>query len=104
MKSMIVRVPTKIYDGGYNNTKSSKDNFDAFSYYSSQEYRMNYWLFGRDDQVICRSDEHAEEKIRRRRRATTSCETRRDTNVISSLHYRRTRLSLEVHPSLIVVI
>ncbi len=113
MKSIIVRVPTKIHDGGCNNTKSNKDDIDAFSYYSSHERRMSALLgqerrmsalLGQDDQVIRRSDAQEEEKIRRRRRATTSCEARVITNIISSLHYRRTRLSWEVHPSRIVAI
>jgi hypothetical protein len=102
-----VPVSTKIYDGGAHNSKSNKfmfhpckDNFDAHSYNSSQEYAS---LLSRDDQAIRQSDtQHVDETIRRRRRATTSCETRIHNRAPS---YRRTtRVSYEVHPSLIFAV
>ena len=110
MKTMLVRVPTKTYDGGSRDAdismwrmlNPSQDNIDAFSYYSSQDYRMNSSLYGRDDQVIRQSNTHDEEETirrRRRRRATTACETR-ITN--KSTFYRRTRVSWEVYPSLVL--
>ena len=107
---MLVHVPTKTYDGGSRDAdinmwrmlNPSKDNVDAFSY-SSQDYRMSSKLYGRDDQVVIRqSNTHdVEETIRRRRRrrATTACETR-ITN--KSTFYRRTRVSWEVYPSLVL--
>ncbi|KAL3764785.1 hypothetical protein ACHAWU_006202 [Discostella pseudostelligera] len=110
MELTAVPVSTKIYDGGAHDSKSNtfmfhpcNDNFDAFSYYSSQEYRRNASLFGRDDQAIRQSDiEHVDETLRRRRRATTSCETRIHNRAPS---YRRTtRISYEVHPSLIIAV
>ena len=109
MKTSLVRVPTKTYDGGSRDAdiniwrmlNPSQDNIDAFSYYSSQDYRMSSRLYGRDDQVIRQSNTHdVEETIRRRRRrATTACETRITNN---STTYRRTRVSCEVSPSLVL--
>ena len=110
MKTMLVRVPTKTYDGGSRDAdismwrmlNPSQDNIDAFSYYSSQDYRMNSRLYGRDDQVVIRQSNTSDEEEtirRRRRRATTACETRITNN---STTYRRTRVSWEVYPSLVL--
>jgi hypothetical protein len=103
MTEMVVRVATKIYDGGSNDTNisihSSEGDFDAFSYYSSQDYRTNFRKYGRDDQVIRQPNTKTVvgKLPPRRRRATTAGETRNNKNSTSS---RQTRVSLEVYPSL----
>jgi hypothetical protein len=107
MNAILVPVLTKTYDGGSNVTAkinvihSRKEGyFDAFSYYSSQERRMNS-LLGRDhaNRTIPDNDDTSY----RDAPISASSETRTTTNDNNSPPVlRQTRLSWEVHPSLIV--
>jgi hypothetical protein len=102
MKKTIISVPTKTYDGGSNDTKSnmihpSKEVFNAFSYYSSQERRMSL-LLGLDQTIHSINDEILENH----RCGPTSSYSRATTNNAPTYNRRRTRVSWEVHPSLIL--
>lgn len=109
----ILTVPTKIYDGGSSSSSASSssddggmrrkklhDSFDnlldldAFSFYSSQDNRM-YALLGRDQEAISSSPTILE-------REDTSCHRHAQRKVSSDKTARRTRVSFEVHPSLLV--
>ena len=102
MKEIIISVPTKTYDGGSNDSKSnmihlSKDVFDAFSYYSSQERRMSL-LLGLDQTINSINDEILENH----HCGPASNDFRAAANNTQTYNRRRTRVSWEVHPSLIL--
>jgi hypothetical protein len=109
----ILTVPTKIYDGGSSSShsdgakrrKSFPDSFehhghyDAFSFYSSQERRMSA-LLGQNQEVVNSSPTPiitAMEKITDHQPAQ-----RTPSNCESDKNARRTRVSFELHPSLLV--
>mmetsp|Transcript_754 Transcript_754/g.1592 ORF Transcript_754/g.1592 Transcript_754/m.1592 type:complete len:117 (-) Transcript_754:363-713(-) len=93
MKTIIL---TKKHDGGSANPKrkllrSSEKHFDAFSFYSSQEVRMNK-LLGRHQENSPPNIENQETG----HQVPTSNETQATLD-------RKTRLSFELHPSLVMM-
>jgi hypothetical protein len=89
MKSLSepITIVTKKYDGGSNKKKrkshvSGDNNFDAFLHYSSREIRMKALLGHREDNL-----------------SQSSLGNR--TNL--PVHRRETRISFELHPSLLVM-
>ena len=99
---IVVSAVTKTFDGGSgismrNNYSSKQDNIiDPFSYYSSQVRRMNRLVGGEGDDasqsIIDDEDTHAP--------TSSSTETLASNN---SQAVRRTRLSWELHPSLLAL-
>lgn len=116
MQTIIVN--TKTYDGGsisasdassaddarkqffHSNTNDEiQHHFDAFSYYSSQSNRMSMFYGPQQQESL---NPNAEPTTNSRRRASTSSiET---TNKAGpTCHTRRTRVSFEMHPSLLMM-
>jgi len=98
-------VPTKVYDGGSTEVKRGttlerssstveKKHFDAFSYYSNQTCRMDV-LLGDSCLRFSRSSEHTTPPFG----AESQEATAQDHSTAVS---RRTRISFELHPSLLI--
>jgi hypothetical protein len=89
---------TKTYDGGsfQKNPKSSnspgENRFDAFSHYSNRETRMRA-------SSLSRGGDDGDEETGRRDIAPSSTSAPADFLV----HRRETRISFELHPSLLVM-
>ena len=101
----VVSVVTKTFDGSSgvsmrNNHSSKQDNIcDPFSYYASQVRRMNRLMGGEGDDAS-RSIIDAEETSRRHAPRSSTTETLASNN---SQAVRRTRLSWELHPSVLAL-
>lgn len=110
-------VPTKTYDGGtktyddsHSDTTTSKErrqqhsDFDAFSYYSSQYNRMSMF-YGPlpQDVTTSRVDDDESATSKRRRVSISSIEATHTEAAPTVVSPRRTRLSFEVHPSLLML-
>lgn len=105
-------VPTKTYDGGSTEIKwetslkrrtsasIERHPLDAFFYYSDQDCRMSALLGGSSPQVIQSSLDI--EEMTTQLDPITSGEDCHDPNVHSHAVSRRTRISFELHPSLLV--
>ena len=110
-----IMVPTKVYDGGSSDEvrrettlkRSSstveKKHFDAFSYYSNHSCRIDV-LLGDSCQRFSRSSMEIEEMINREHTTPSSgIESQEPTAQDNSTAVRRqTRISFELHPSLLI--
>ena len=95
----LTTVLTKKYDGGSSEAKrkilrSSDRHMDPFSYYSSQDIRMNALLRNQDIGLI--SNNGATQLQVRRSKETTQAQYNRPEK-------RQTRLTFELHPNLFIM-
>ncbi len=118
---MQIIVETKTYDGGSTSAESSitkrkqlfhsstnkeerqEHHFDAFSYYSSQSNRMSMFYDPPQPYANSRVDDDKNTTNTRRCPSTSSIETSRITATPTVAGPRRTRVSYEMHPSLIMM-
>mmetsp|Transcript_3534 Transcript_3534/g.7809 ORF Transcript_3534/g.7809 Transcript_3534/m.7809 type:complete len:116 (+) Transcript_3534:54-401(+) len=89
---------TKTFDGGSSSKakrkflRSSDEHFDAFSYYSNEEIRMNSLLGDHEDSLPIPNNVETE---------THSITPRTDQD--ESPLDRKTRISFELHPTLVMM-